>query len=358
MAATATAGATLPPDYYETSSVSLSLADDAQSQRWYSRVPSDSPVLLPLKQQSSNGVWNDVSWLRASDVPLTVDGDPVGRVTGVGWLGEAGFGLVWTPTAVREPGRTTTARLAAKSYSERWRSSGTFVDFEESTFEFSYIEATSAEFLPSVELELLDFEPEYSFVGAKCCEVVASRCSGAASCHQCWELEGELWVGGAWDGPGMPYLTFSLRPASTDNLLPTAAQNAFQITGRGEVCIEGTAAAAGETRTVIACGIPSAPPVDEATGLQPVLADSCRVLPEGVYPTTALVAVRSETEAQARESLDRQGLPQPTPTSEASADYGVFPGCATARGAPPASSVLTTLGLLTVLVTLARRRRS
>lgn len=352
----ATAGATPPP---QTILVSLSLADSAQNQRWYSRVPSDSPVLLPIAQQSSNGVWNDVTWLPLNKVPLTVDGDADGRVTGLGTHGEGSFGLVWTPMAVREPGRTHTARLADGAASGAPPYTFVYnVYYEESTFEFSYLEATSAEFLPDVELTIADIPTRYTVVGAKCCEVVASECSGAASCHQCWELEGERWVGGAWDGPGIPYLTLSLQLASPDNLSPTTVRNAFQVTDRGEVCIEGTAEASGEARTVTACGTPAAPPVHEPSGVQPVLADSCRVLPPGVHLATALVAVRAETEAQARELLDLQSSPRVTPASEAPTDHGVLPRCAATRGAPPASGALTSFGVLSLLVALARPGRA
>ena len=78
MASSATA---VPPSVPQVV-VQLSLADDAVRQRWYSLVPSDSPVLLPLRQDSSNGVWNDVNGVAGTFAPLTVDGDPNGAVTG------------------------------------------------------------------------------------------------------------------------------------------------------------------------------------------------------------------------------------------------------------------------------------
>jgi hypothetical protein len=77
MASLATAGTAVqpePPIY-----VSFSLADDAKSQRWYSLVPSDSPVLLPVvMQQSSNAVWIDVGRIPGVDAPLAVVGERCG----------------------------------------------------------------------------------------------------------------------------------------------------------------------------------------------------------------------------------------------------------------------------------------
>jgi hypothetical protein len=333
--------------------VQLSLADDAVRQRWYSTVPSDSPVLLPLRQDSSNGLWNDVNGVAGILAPLTVDGDPNGTVTGFGFHSGVGLELVWTPTAVREPGRTYTARLAAGTASVGGQAPGV-VYYGESTFEFSYIEATSAEFLPTVELALLDYSPTYAFVGEKCCEVVASQCAGAPSCHQCWELEGKLWVGGAWDGPGMPYLTLSVHPG-LDNLVPDTGSDTFQITQHREYCIEGTATASGETTTLTACGMPTEPPVHDASGLQPVFADSCRVLPEGAYPMTTLVAVRGETEDQARELLHQQST-RPPPRG-ASPSYSGAPSCAATNGTPARSGASFTCCILALLGTVAWRRR-
>jgi hypothetical protein len=275
-----------------------------------------------------------------------------GAVTDFGRFDEGGIGFVWTPAVVREPGQTYMARLAEGTAAELTEPNAT-VNYGASTFAFSYIEGTSAEFLPSVELAIVHLTPSYSFVGVNCCEVEASQCAGAPSCHQCWEYEGEMLVDGAWDGPGIPYLKLSEKP-SLDNLVYGTGTNGFQITERGAYCIEGTATASGETTHLTVCEMPTAPPM-HASGIQPVFADSCQVVPDGVYPMTALVAVRGETEAQARELLKQQSAPPPA--SAASDDNEVFPSCEAARSAPVRSGVPPTLGVLTLLGTMARRRR-
>ncbi len=343
------AAAANPPILQE--SVTLSLADDEVSLRRYSLVPSDSPVLLPLEQVSSNGVWNDVTGVRGTAAPLVVDGDPDGRVTDYGMRGGAGLALTWTPAAVREPGQPNTARLAATRATVLGPPTQV-VFFGESSFEFSYIEATSAEFLRTVELTVIDYSPTYTFVGEKCCEVDPMHCTGSTSCHQCWELEGKLRVGGIWDGPGMPYLTLAVHPGS-DNLEPGNGSNEFQLIEHGEYCLEGTASAAGEATTLTACGMPAEPPVHDASGLQPVFADTCRVLPEGVHPTTALVAARNETEALARQVLEERSKPPPSTT--ASRPPSQPPSCA-ATSHPLGQARAWTLLLLGLIATGRARR--
>jgi len=336
--------------------VVLSLADDESSQRWYSVVPSDSPVLLPVKLDSSIALGIDMIKVAGLSARLRVDGDADGRVTDFGWKSGNGLEWTWTPGG-REPGRTYSAHLTAEAGSQMPIPVPLNVVYGESTFEFTYVEATSAEFLPTARLALIDYSPSYALVGTKCCEVVASECAGAPSCHQCWDQEGRMLVGGTWDGSGIPYLTRSLRPDS-DNLAYDSGSGFFQITERREYCIEGTATAAGESTTLTACGMPTVPPVYDPTGVQPVFAESCRVLPAGAHPMTLLVAARGVTEAEARELLEQQNtLPVPSGASPESSDAL---RCATGRRPPVHSGAALAFSGLSwsLLATIVWRRRA
>ncbi|HYQ04775.1 MAG TPA: hypothetical protein VER96_39140 [Polyangiaceae bacterium] len=328
----------------------VSLADNETNQRWFSVVPSDSPVLLPMKYVSSTGAGYDVSGLDSSYTHVTVAGDPDGKVTGFKWKNGSGRAWSWTP-AVRELGRTYTAHLAAGPA----RLNGTqllLAQYGDSTFTFTYVDATSAMFLPTVELAVLEYGPEYHPVGTKCCAVVASECEGA-SCHQCWDTEGSVSVSGKWDGPGLAYLTLSDRP-DLDNLVYDNSSDIYLITENREFCIEGTATASGETVTVEACGMPTAPPVHQATGVQTVFAESCEVLPPGTHPTTLLVAARAGTEAEAREQLEQQHPPPPPLPESSDASR-----CAISRRPPARSETGLAFWCLSfsLIATIAWRRR-
>jgi hypothetical protein len=334
--------------------VVLSLADYENSERWYSVVPNDSPVLLPVKQQASNGIWNDLSGVQRSSARLRVDGDPDGALTGFGRRNGLGWIWTWTP-AVREPGKTYAAHLEAGP--ALYDPTTINVAYGESTFEFSYVDASSAVFLPTVELAVVDYRPSYALASAKCCEVVASECGNAPSCFQCWEREGRMSVGAEWDGPGIPYLTLSLVP-HLDNLAYGSGSDLFLAKENREYCIEGTAKAAGEATTLTACGSPPVPPVDDVTGVQPVFAESCAVLPAGAEPLTILVAERAETEAQARELLEQQHV-RSTP-SDAPLESSYAPRCAISARSPAhsgAGATFSSLSLALLVTSILRRRR-
>lgn len=335
----------------------LSLRDDDAARRWYSQVPRDSPTaLLP-----ASGLWNSVV-THYSDVPLSVDGDPEGALTSMD-AGEASLELGWTYAADRQIGRTYTASLAS-GVAHRADVDRPEADyhFAESSFEFTYIDGTSANFLPTVDLTLFDHVPNYTSVSEQCCEVVANECGSEASCYQCWKQQAEALIGGSWDGPGIPYLDLSLETVF-DNLMRHPTLDAFQVIEHGEHCLEGTAATVfGESTTLTACGTPTEPPVDETSTRNPVFADTCRTLPEDTYPTTLLLATRAKTEAQARVLLNQRPAPPPPakipPGSfDASPDHAVTPGCAMVVGNSQGNGWLSCWGVVAAVALTIRRHR-
>jgi hypothetical protein len=207
--------------------------------------------------------------------------------------------LTWTP-AVREPFRAFSAHLGGEGGGVSL--SGADVYFSESSFEFTYLDTTSATFLSTVELSLIEFRPAYTPVGTKCCEVIGTECGSASACFQCWDVEADLKVGGEWDGPGMPYLTLALG-SSLQNLSQETGFESFEVIDNADYCLGGTATASGQTVTRTACGTPTVPPPRDTSGIQPVFAKSCQTLPEGVRPITLFEVARADTEAHARQRL-------------------------------------------------------
>jgi hypothetical protein len=294
-----------------------------------------------------------------------VDEDPGGAVTSLSTDVYGGPALVWTPQADRDFGTTHTARLAAGDISFVSHQVQPVVPLdEESTFEFSYIEGTSAEFLATLELAVEYSSATYTAIGAGCGQVVPSRCDGGSAWFQCWKVSGRMVAGGVWDGPGLPYLTLSTRPAAGSDLLPNdGPSELFELTERGEHCIEGTATGAGESTTLTACGPQPDPPVyDGAPGLETVFADSCQVVPPDAHALTLLVAARGKTEAEARELLQQANTkaPEPAPADlsefDVSSDHEVLSKCAAAPSAPVAPASLL-VAALACMGAVTRRRQ-
>ncbi|HEY6727380.1 MAG TPA: hypothetical protein VI197_25270, partial [Polyangiaceae bacterium] len=265
----------------------LALADDPAVTAAYSVVPNDSPPLLPLE------ITSNVDWVPSlSGVPLartatlSVAGDPTGAVTAHAHRGVAYAELTWTPGAAREFGRSYVAHLAdgGAETQERWP-----VYYQPSTFEFSYFDGSSAEFLPQIDLTLSDVQEHYGSAAPSCCEVERALCAGASSCFQCWDQVGRLSMHPVWTGPGLPYLS-----------LETDPQGTFEVTEFGEYCVQGTASTASETRSFSVCHTVTDWPLVEIEGHQTVFADSCQAMPEGYFPLTRLFVVRAETEAAAQ----------------------------------------------------------
>ena len=322
-----------PPTFW------LTLADDPAVTAAYALVPNDSPALLPLEVSSTADWWASLPSVPIATANVAVEGDPTGAVTAYAQRGIAFAELSWEPGAAREFGRTYHAYLGdSTAYRPR---DGTSVYYQQSTFEFSYFDGSSADFLAQANLTLSDVRERYASAYTTCCEVDAALCSGGSNCFQCWDQVGRLSLYPAWTGPGLPYLSRETEPA----------QGYIEVTHFGEFCAQGTASAAGETRSFSACHTVSEWPSVEVEGRQTVFADSCRAMPEGYFPLTRLLVVRGETLAKAQQLLSSVRTTGQPHDSDPATRCGL-------ASRPVESNALPWLVTLAVLGAAGRRRQS
>lgn len=329
-----------PPPPPNVRNVRIALANDPA----YALVPQDAPVLLPLSITFETNVDSGrLDFPIRETVSLTVEGDPTGAVTAYSEVNRTLGELTWTPGAAREPGRTYIATLARGVAGGPQELAQAY--YAESTFEFSYLDGTSATFLPDVELTLSDISESSGGPGG-CCEVDAALCAEASSCFQCWDQAAVLFFYSAWTGPGLPYLSLETEPTGT------ATVKAF-----GESCVQGTASGAGETRNFSVCHTVTEWPSVDVPGRHTVFADTCKVMPEGYFPLTRLLVVRAETRTQALQALSSEPKEPPVASRDVpDSDSSVSRCSVGSRPAP--GSALAWLAALAVLGAAAHRRQS
>lgn len=332
------AGTAEPPDSF----LYVRLANMEPARTWYSVVPSETQVLVPLAALAQGHVaYPNGVGLSFTEGRAEPDADDTRLFSFYG-------AVKATPDLTLVPGNTYTARLA-----ERSSGSPTEAYFIASTFSFTVHAGTRGELLEGIEFDLSEPSAVAEEVDPTCCEVDPAECGEASSCYQCWQRVSYSFVQASWDGPALPYLTLQTE-ATTDNLTPSATalfQDAYQLETTDEYCVEGTATLGDESRTVSRCAtaseLPVLPEQDAAGDGELVEAETCLgrlALGAGV---THLYVKRGATEEKAMQALLEHSQP----------DYPDPAACALGARAGRASSAWQLLAGLLGLAYYWRRRR-